>query len=262
MGRRIAALALSFAAGCAGGGHAVVKPSALDPALAPLDREEGRSLEYPVVEIARFDGFLGEAARVEATVDLARRLGGELRAAVLAIARAKDVPRAEERVWTALARELAARDDLSAADRERLRKWAAPLATLVPLVEAVPGRAERLAIDGAALIEGAHRDLAPGEAGRLPPALDALNVAVVRLREAGSRAPHLAAEISLALDGLGPLGREAPAEVRPARGSPTGPGPAAAAPAPAADRSSRPVGKFGPARGRTDFPTRASPERP
>lgn len=205
MGRWIAVGALLLAVGCAGADQGVVKPSALDPGLASLDGEKGRSLEYPVVAIDRFDGFLGEAARVEATIGLARRLGGELRAVVLEVATSREVPRADRRAWTALARELAARDDLSPEECERLREAASPLAALLPHLGAVPGRAERLVVDGAALIEGAQRGLTPEEAKRLPPALDALNVAVVRLREAGARAPNLAAEIALALDAVAAL---------------------------------------------------------
>ena len=252
MGRRIGLVALLAVAGCAGREQAVVKPSALDPALAPLDREAGRSLAYPVVAIERFDGFLGEAARVEATIGLARRLGGELRTAVVELATAHGVPRAEQRPWTALAGELAARGDLTDAERDRLKRSAGPLWALLPHLGTVPGRAERLVTDGTALLDGAGRDASPDEAGRLAPALDALNVALARLRDARARAPGLADELRAALDQLAKLG-----PVRP----PSGPGPSDRDPAPASgpgpgDRPPR----AGPAAGRRR-PGRRGPRR-
>ena len=213
MGRRSWIGALLLAAGCAGAEQALVKPSAVDPGLAELDGKAGQGLAYPVVAIDRFDGFLGEAARVEATIRLAGRLGGELRAEVVAIAVDREVPRAKDRPWTALARELAERDDLTVEERERLKRAAGPLAVVLPHLGTLSPRVERLLSEGGALFDGAHEELTFAEQQRLAPALDALNVSLARLRETRERAPLLAAELGIGLGELARLEAE-PREVR------------------------------------------------
>jgi hypothetical protein len=203
MGLRSGVWALCFAVGCAAAEEGLVRPSAVDPGLAALDGDPDRSHAYPVVSIDRYDGFLAEAARVDATVELARRLGGELRTEVVRLAEDKGLARAERRPWTALARELAGRDDLTAAERERLGEAAEPLAVLLPHVATLAPRVERLIEEGEGLFEEAHRDLSYDEEKRLARALDAVNVAVVRLRAARARVPVLEAELGPALQELG-----------------------------------------------------------
>jgi hypothetical protein len=203
MGLRSGVWALLLAAGCAGAQEGLVKPSAVDPGLARLDGDPGRSRAYPVVSIERYDGFLEEAARVDATVELARWLGGELRAEVVRLAEDKGLDRPERRPWAALARELAARDDLTAAERERLAEAAEPLEVLLPHVATLGPRVERLIEWGEGLFEEAHRDLSYEEAKRLARALDGVNVAVARLRAARARVPVLEAELGPVLEELG-----------------------------------------------------------
>lgn len=205
MGGRVGVAALWVVAGCASPQSAVVLPSALDPGLSSLDAEVGRRHEYPVVAIERFDGFLAEAARVEATMELARHLRGELRTAMTELAIDRGVPRAKQRPFPVLARELAARGQLEEKDRDRLERSAGPLATLLPHLGTVAGEANRLLVDGTALLEDAHRDLGSGKPGRLAPALDAVNVAIEQLRNATNQAPRLLAELGPTLDELSPI---------------------------------------------------------